>query len=290
MGMPHRTPAKSTLCLAIAVAGVVLCGLSFAYRSSTLPADPAPDPTPEASPIPQIIPEAATPAGSASYVEVVDSCGTNFGGNPCVNVRLDPSAQVPSILKLRTGVVLPVAHETVTDADGRVWYRIQFSEWVRYPERVAINWYVAADVVKPLYGHKIEDLGHFTGPATIKRIVIDQSEQKLYAYDGDELFMETAVSTGLDLTPTQTGTFTVYRKMPSRYMQGPLPGVSDEYYDLPGVPWNLYFTPDGGAIHGTYWHADFGHRHSHGCVNLPSDLARELYEWAPLGTTVIVRD
>ena len=73
-------------------------------------------------------------------------------------------------------------------------------------------------------------------------------------------------------------------------MQGPLPGISDQYYDLPGVPWDLYFTHEGGAIHGAYWHDKFGERWSHGCVNLPIEKAKELYEWTDLGTTVVVRD
>ena len=74
-------------------------------------------------------------------------------------------------------------------------------------------------------------------------------------------------------------------------MQGPLPNLIDQqYYDLPGVPWNLYFTDGGAVIHGAYWHNSFGMRYSHGCVNVPPSQARELYNWAPLGTKVIVKD
>lgn len=73
-------------------------------------------------------------------------------------------------------------------------------------------------------------------------------------------------------------------------MQGPIPGVSDQYYDLPGVPWNLYFTVDGAVIHGAYWHNHFGEPWSHGCVNLPPQEAKRLYDWADLGTPVIVQD
>ena len=84
---------------------------------------------------------------------------------------------------------------------------------------------------------------------------------------GEELAMEIDISTGLELTPTPRGTFTVFRKTPSRYMQGPLPGIANDYYDLPGVPWNLYFTEQGAVIHGAYWHDSFGSPYSHGCVN-----------------------
>ena len=73
-------------------------------------------------------------------------------------------------------------------------------------------------------------------------------------------------------------------------MQGPIPGISAKEYDLPGVPWDIYFTKEGAAIHGTYWHENFGTRASNGCVNLPLEAARKLYEWAELGARVIVRD
>jgi lipoprotein-anchoring transpeptidase ErfK/SrfK len=181
---------------------------------------------------------------------------------------------------------LRVVGETVRE--GRTWYKIGFDEWLRYPGR-AKSLYVAADFVST-----------FTDPGPIeltgtalqgdKRIIVDRSSQMLYAYEGDTLFMKQPVSTGLELTPTPRGTFHVYAKTPSRYMQGPLPGISDQYYDLPGVPWDLYFTKQGGAIHGAYWHDNFGRAWSHGCVNLSYDAAKELYAWADLGTTVVVRD
>ena len=82
----------------------------------------------------------------------------------------------------------------------------------------------------------------------------------------------------------------IYKKTPSRYMQGPIDGITDQYYDLPGVPWDLYFTSGGAAIHGTYWHENFGKQSSHGCVNLPVEKAKELYSWAEVGTRVTVQD
>jgi lipoprotein-anchoring transpeptidase ErfK/SrfK len=102
--------------------------------------------------------------------------------------------------------------------------------------------------------------------------------------------MDIPISTGLELTPTPRGEFKVYLKTPTRYMQGPLPGISNQYYDLPGVPWNLYFTKEGAVIHGAYWHQSFGKPYSHGCVNVDPLLARTLYEWTDLGTSVVVRD
>jgi lipoprotein-anchoring transpeptidase ErfK/SrfK len=55
------------------------------------------------------------------------------------------------------------------------------------------------------------------------------------------------------------------------------------YYNLPNVPSNMFFYK-GYAIHGAYWHNNFGHPMSHGCVNEPLASAAQLFEWA--GPTV----
>ncbi len=258
-----------------------------------------------APPLPALYPDITSPSSTqekelVNYIEVIESCGPHLEGE-CLNVRSGPGSTFPAVAQLRTGVVLAVA-TTTPDVDGITWYRIVFNEWVRYPGRISKEWYVASPYVRgftdtgaeeletplPSLLHEAEEqLGVMPSE---KRIVIDRSEQTLSAYEGDHLFLESPISTGLDLTPTPRGTFSVYRKTPSRYMQGPLPGISDQYYDLPGVPWNMYFTQEGGAIHGAYWHAEFGKQWSHGCVNLPLETARTLYEWTPLGTSVLVQD
>lgn len=221
------------------------------------------------------------------YIEVTEGCGPDYDGG-CVNMRSGPGEEYPVVAKLRMGMVLRVA-ETVA-ADGRDWYRIQLDSNVRYPERVSSKWYVAADFVSSFMDEGDMYFEAGKSPTTTKRILVDRSEQKMYAYDGDVLFMEQSISTGLDSTPTPRGTFSVYKKTPSRYMQGPLPGVSEQYYDLPGVPWNLYFTEQGAVVHGAYWHNSFGKPWSHGCVNLPPAEARKIYEWAEVGTKVVIRD
>lgn len=223
------------------------------------------------------------------YVEVIDSCGPHFGGE-CLRVRGGPGTEYPVVASVRNGMVLKVGGKV--DNEERSWYKVVFDEWLRYPERMKGDWYLAADFVRILKDEGdrfVGDSDYATSGA--KTITIDRSEQMLYAFLGSELFLETAISTGLELTPTPRGTFTIYKKTPSRYMQGPLPNLVDQqYYDLPGVPWNLYFTEGGAVIHGAYWHDSFGSRYSHGCVNLPTDVAHTLYTWAEIGTTVIVQD
>ncbi len=114
-------------------------------------------------------------------------------------------------------------------------------------------------------------------------IEVDLSEQKLRAWNGTELYVETSISTGLPGTPTPTGEFHVWMKIRATRMKG---GEGRYYYNLPNVPYVLFFENDkipgyrGFGLHGTYWHNDFGTPHSHGCVNLPTDTAKIIYEWA----------
>lgn len=236
---------------------------------------------------PTMTAEAPKPIGEKQYIEIVDGCGPYHDG-ACLNMRAEPSTSSPSVGKLRNGMVLRTA-DTV-EQGGMTWHKVIFDEWIRYPSRVSGERYVAAPYVSTFTDSGPVEYDASTTPPTTKRIVIERGAQKLTAYDGDELFMDVTISTGLALTPTPRGTFKVFRKTPSRYMQGPVPGISDDVFDLPGVPWNLYFTEEGGAIHGTYWHDNFGQQWSHGCVNLPPDKARDLYSWADLGTAVIVKD
>ena len=222
-----------------------------------------------------------------TYIEVAASCDHNYQGD-CVLVRSGPGTTYPIVDRLREGIVLLV-DETVTVEEGK-WHKIEFDEWLRYPERLGNEWYVSADTVELFYNIGEQNTWEHDHPATTtKRIVVNQDEQTLRAYEEEELIMEFTISTGIELTPTPSGTFTMFQMTPTRYMQGPIPEIpeSDEY-DLPGVPWNLYFTEEGAVVHGTYWHDSFGEPESHGCVNMLPEEARRLYDWAELGMLVVV--
>lgn len=111
-------------------------------------------------------------------------------------------------------------------------------------------------------------------------IDIDLSEQRLFAYKGNHLVNSFRVSTGTWQYPTVTGRYSIYVKYLYSNMAGP------GYY-LPNVPYTMYFYK-GYGIHGTYWHNNFGTPMSHGCVNMKTDDASWVFDWASVGTVVNV--
>jgi lipoprotein-anchoring transpeptidase ErfK/SrfK len=120
------------------------------------------------------------------------------------------------------------------------------------------------------------------GQAQEKWIGIDLSEQRLTAYEGEDIVLSVLVSTGLQHTPTPVGEYRIYLRVRVQEMGG-----AD--YSLPNVEYVSYFFKDY-ALHGTYWHDNFGQPMSHGCVNMRNADAQWIYGWAPLGTLVHVHD
>lgn len=110
-----------------------------------------------------------------------------------------------------------------------------------------------------------------------KRIEIDLTEQKLYAYEGDDRKMSFDVSTG-KWGRTPTGEFRIWTKLRYTLMAGGSKELGTYYY-LPNVPFTMYFYRDFG-IHGAYWHDNFGHPMSHGCINMRPSEAEQLFYWA----------
>lgn len=123
-----------------------------------------------------------------------------------------------------------------------------------------------------------------------KLISVDLGSQKLVAWENGKVVYETKVSSGMNLTPTVKGSFKIYFKTPLTDMRGPSPYKNifpSGKYLTKNVPNTMYFY-QGYAIHGAYWHNNFGRPASHGCVNTPLASAKWLYDWAPVGTRVEV--
>jgi lipoprotein-anchoring transpeptidase ErfK/SrfK len=117
-----------------------------------------------------------------------------------------------------------------------------------------------------------------------KRIEVDLSTQRLYAYEGDNKVYDFLISSG-KWNKTPTGTFHIWGKFRFTKMSG---GSKERhtYYYLPNVPYVMFFSNDevaasqGFSLHGTYWHSNFGTPMSHGCINMKTEEAGLLYEWS----------
>ncbi len=125
-------------------------------------------------------------------------------------------------------------------------------------------------------------LAEYTGEEN-KHIYVDLSTQTLYAYEDNRLIYTFPVSSG-KWYPTPTGDFKIWIKLKYTKMSGGNPNTNTYYY-LPNVPYVMYFYNDqiaqsrGFGLHGTYWHENFGHPMSHGCVNMRTADAETLYYW-----------
>lgn len=112
---------------------------------------------------------------------------------------------------------------------------------------------------------------------------INLSAQYMTVYQGGNVLQELYVSTGTPGWETPTGTFYINRMYVSDTMVG---AVAGESWYVPDVPHAMYFTDQGHAIHGTYWHSNYGTPMSHGCVNMPESAAAYLYSIAFVGMRI----
>ncbi|QLE58224.1 L,D-transpeptidase [Nostoc sp. TCL26-01] len=111
-------------------------------------------------------------------------------------------------------------------------------------------------------------------------IQINLANQRLIAWEGGKQVYAIVISTGKKSTPTRTGTFKIQSKYKSTRMRG-------RDYDVPNVPYAMFYQGNYG-IHGAYWHRKFGTPVSHGCINLAPNHAKWLFNWAALGTPVVI--
>lgn len=111
-------------------------------------------------------------------------------------------------------------------------------------------------------------------------IEINLSTQRLIAWEGGTSVYAVIVATGKPSTPTTAGTFTIQTKQPQIRMRG-------TGFDVPDVPFVLYYNGRA-AIHGAYWLNRFGRPISHGTVYLAVNHAQWLYNWANIGTPVVI--
>jgi hypothetical protein len=173
----------------------------------------------------------------------------------------------------------------VEGPDGSAWYAIK-------DDLLNIVYCVPALAVRLVRPEELLPLSPDVPPEE-KRLEVSLLNQTLTAYEGDQVVLHTRVSTGMPggwleaeeidddwIDPeTPKGQFHIQVKTPSRHMGNGQITDNPDAYELPGVPWVSFFYKTGVAFHGTYWHNNFGHKMSHGCVNMRTDEDKWLYRW-----------
>jgi hypothetical protein len=151
--------------------------------------------------------------------------------------------------------------------DGQWWYRLQDG----------ITWW-PGPYVPAAHIRRIDpaELTPISPQVANKHIEVDLENQIIIAYEDGRPVKASRVASGYGVNRTPVGNHIVISKSPASRMTG---GVGEGYYDLPGVPFPTYFTSSMAAIHGTYWHNDYGRPRSHGCVNVPSPVALWFWRW-----------
>ncbi len=207
----------------------------------------------------------------------------------------DPKSQVGYRLYYET--VHRVMSAAASPVDGKIWYQILDDKW-------DVFYYAPGEHLRLIPDEELAPLSPGI-PDDRKRIEVRLNDQLLLAYENDNPVFTTRIASGAILRVgtyfTPRGSFMTYHKRATRHMAAG--DITASGFDLPGVPWVMYFTESGISLHGTYWHNDFGHPRSHGCVNLTPQAAKWLFRWTsplappqdeftykPTGTQLLIQD
>ncbi len=146
------------------------------------------------------------------------------------------------------------------------------------------TFWAEAEAFKPLHP---EDLSPIRPGINNKKIIVDVNHQTMRCYENETEILYSRVSTGALWTNegTQTEAYStpigdyhlISRKYISLHMAG---GSKATGWETPAVAWSSIFATDGVAIHSTYWHNNYGYPMSHGCVNVPPEIAKFIFRWS----------
>lgn len=164
---------------------------------------------------------------------------------------------------------------------GEPWYRV-------YDDLTGFPYHVNPLHFRPIPEEDLQPISPDVDPQD-KHIEVNLTTQTLMAFENSVEVFKTKISSGLASslrpadslsTKTPQGEFRILDKMPAKHMgNGNLFADADDY-ELPGVPFTCFFTTQGHAFHGTYWHQNFGTPMSHGCINMRTEEAKWLFLWA----------
>jgi lipoprotein-anchoring transpeptidase ErfK/SrfK len=191
---------------------------------------------------------------------------------PFTDAHEDPDDSTPVTHRLYYETVHWIT-DSVIGSDGQAWYRLLDDKWELY-------YYIPARYMRIISEDELAPLSPNV-PDSEKLIEVNLTQQLVLAYERSRLVFAARAATGYRYRAgrwaTPIGEFITSYKRPTRHMAAG--DIASNGFDLPGVPWVLYITKGGISLHGTYWHNDYGHPRSHGCINLTPQAAKWLYRW-----------
>lgn len=163
--------------------------------------------------------------------------------------------------------------QTTIGADGQTWYCL-------LDDKFDLNYYILGQHMRLVSEAELAPISPDV-PDSEKLIEVHLTRQLVLAFEESRLVYAARAATGGQFRDgrwtTPQGQFITSYKRPTRHMAAG--DIASNGFDLPGVPWVLYITKSGISFHGTYWHNDYGHPRSHGCINLTPQAAKWFYRW-----------
>lgn len=222
------------------------------------------------------------PAVAATWLEVVDDGGE-------LRIEADEAA-IQAVVDTLPGLInrAAVNAETITNASGDVLRELTAGVNGRALGDTST---VASDFAGQLEnGNAVQPLEvtetPFTSTTLMREIDVNLATQTVSAIENGVVVDSWAVSSGAGENATHTGSFQVGWKTSSQNMGNRDLTQAPNYFQ-PDVKWVMYFNGDE-ALHGVYWHSNWGTPMSHGCVGMPEWRAQWLYDWSPEGVNVYV--
>ena len=204
-----------------------------------------------------------------------------------VNRRAAPNRSQPPIGQLKAGtpveVVDWVAGEEV-ESHNDTWAELSDGSYV-FSTSLRRN--PVADAPSP----------PADGPTEGRWIDVNLSQQIATAYEGGTAVRTALISSGRPGWETPTGVFPVQRRVEKDTMDGATlvgqgPDGAGASYKVENVRYVQYFTSDGAAVHENYWRrpATFGMPGSHGCIGMAPADAAWFWEFATVGTPLVIHE
>jgi lipoprotein-anchoring transpeptidase ErfK/SrfK len=165
-----------------------------------------------------------------------------------------------------------LVHDRVQAPDGSTWYRVDGGYLAdssvrlpRPPTKTYAGRWIDADLQEPAM---------------------------VTAYEGTRIVMDTLAIKGTIANQTPTGTFSILRRVQDETMDSGTLGIDPHGpggYHLEHVLNTQYFTNDGASLHYNWWSSNFGYSGSHGCLGLDLADSQFFWNWADIGTLVVIR-